>query len=85
MQTERLRVTLYGHDLQPIVDDEGNFIDDEVDFVSLYNGGTHGPPALVAPGRESGVNVPTRATIGDTVMYINTALVPAFTAERIHS
>ena len=82
-QTERLRVTLYGPDLQAIADDEGNLIDDEVDFVSLYNGGTHGPPALVAPGRESGTPVPTRAIIGDIVMYINTALVPAFTAERI--
>ena len=83
-QTDRLRVTLYDNTLMPVGDDHGE-LSEEVDFISLYNGGTHGPPALVAPGRESGQNVPTRATIGDTVMYINTALVPAFTAERFRA
>ena len=82
MQTERLRITLYDHDLKPVSDAEDEVLEDDVDFVSLYNGGTHGPPALVAPGRESGAAVAARAKVGDTVMFINTSLVPAFTVER---
>ena len=76
MQNERLRVTLYDNAL------EGDEAPHEVDYVSLYNGGTHGPPALVAPGREKGENVAARARVGDTVLYINTSLVPAFEVER---
>lgn len=55
----------------------------EVEYVSQYNGGTHGPPALVAPGRESGQAVPPRARVGDTVLYINTQLVPAYKVTRL--
>lgn len=53
-----------------------------VDYVSLYNGGTHGPPALVAPGRQEGQSVRPKARPGDSVLYINTALIPAFKIER---
>jgi hypothetical protein len=76
MQSDRLRVTLFTASL------EADDVPFEVDYVSLYNGGTHGPPALVAPGREKGENVPTRASLGDSVLYINTSLVPAFEIER---
>jgi hypothetical protein len=43
---------------------------------------THGPPAIVAPGRENKERVSPLAQIGDEVLFINTALVPAFTIER---
>lgn len=56
----------------------------EVDFVSLIDAGTHGPPALVAPGRERGSQVAPVARVEDRVLYINTAHVPAFTIERLH-
>lgn len=56
----------------------------EVDFVSLYNNGSHGPPALVAPARDHGRNVAPVARVEDKVLYINTAFVPAFTIERLH-
>jgi hypothetical protein len=56
----------------------------EVDFVSLIDQGTHGPPALVAPGRERGANVAPVARVEDRVLYINTTFVPAFTIERLH-
>src|SRR4051812_30034514 len=48
----------------------------EVEYVSYFNGGTHGPPALVAPGRQDGRPTETRARIGDRVLYVNTSLVP---------
>lgn len=57
--------------------------EDTVEYVSLYNGETHGPPALVAPGRVQGAAVPPLARSGDSVFYINTALVPAFKIERL--
>jgi hypothetical protein len=53
-----------------------------VDFVSQFNGGTHGPPALVAPGRENGRDVAPRARPGQSVLFINTSLVPAFKITR---
>lgn len=51
----------------------------EVDFVSLINSETFGPPPLVAPQGDR--NAP-RAQEGDRVLYINTDLVPAFVIER---
>jgi hypothetical protein len=56
---------------------------EEVDFVSYFNGGTHGPPALVAPGRENGQAVPAKARPGQSVLYVNTALVPVVLIERL--
>jgi hypothetical protein len=73
-----LRVTVYalrGAD-DPKIDPEGTEYN-EIDYVSLVNNETYGPPALVAPNREA-----TRASIGDRVLYINTALVPLFEIER---
>lgn len=58
-------------------------LDETVDFVSYFNGGTHGPPALVAPGRQDGRQVDPRARPGDTVLYVNTALIPALKIERM--
>jgi hypothetical protein len=66
-------------------DPDGGLVEEEpetVDYVSLYNGGTHGPPALVAPGRERGENVQPTARPGDDVLYINTALIPAYKVHR---
>ena len=51
----------------------------EVDYVSLVNSDTFGPPPLVAPTRDR--NDP-RAHDGDRVLYINTNIVPAFQIER---
>lgn len=76
-----LHVTIYT--LDPT---DGELLADDntesVEYVSLYNGGTHGPPALVAPGRQEGQSVRPKARPGDTVLYINTAIVPAFKIER---
>lgn len=74
-----LKVTVYTIDSEGTLDYDDRF---DVDYVSLYNAGTHGPPALVAPGRELGHAVQPKARPGDIVLYINTALVPAFTIER---
>jgi hypothetical protein len=75
-----LTVTLISHDPEDgFVEDEHDF---SVDFVSLYNGGTHGPPALVAPGREQGRSVAPTARPGQSVLYINTAIVPAYKIVR---
>ena len=68
-----LTVTLYP-DSDSLVNDEGREL--KVDFVSLVNNQTYGPPALVAPapsGREH-----KRAEPGEEVLYINTNLMPAF-------
>lgn len=68
-----LKVTLYP-DAESITDDKG--LEFEVDYVSLVNNQTYGPPALVAPsshGRDT-----KRAEPGQEVLYINTNLMPAF-------
>lgn len=54
----------------------------EVDYVSLVNGSTYGPPPLIAPTARSG-GPDVRAEIGEEVFYVNTSLVPAFKIERI--
>jgi hypothetical protein len=65
---------------------DGELVEDdqpyEVNYVSLFNAGTHGPPALVAPGREQGQNVAPRARPGESVLYINTGSIPAYKIER---
>lgn len=55
----------------------------EVDYVSFVTAGTHGPPALVAPGRESGKPVAPLASVGDKVLYINNSHDHIFTIERL--
>lgn len=55
---------------------------EDVKFVSLVDAGTHGPPALVAPGRDSGRPTVPAARPGDRVVYINTSKVPVFEIER---
>lgn len=51
----------------------------DVDFVSLVNHGTFGPPALVAPGRSADA---PRAQRGDKVLYVNTSVVALFEIVR---
>lgn len=58
---------------------------DAVNYVSFVNAGTYGPPALVAPaparkGTEPGA--PT-AQLDETVLYVNTSLVPLFSLTRV--
>lgn len=55
----------------------------EADYVSFVTAGTHGPPALVAPGRESGKPVAPLASVGDKVLYINNSHDHLFTIERL--
>ena len=73
-----LRVTVYAlrNADDPKIDPEGTEYS-EIDYVSLVNNETYGPPALIAPAREG-----ARARVGDRVLYINTALVPLFEIER---
>lgn len=56
---------------------------DNIDFVSLVNAETHGPPALVAPGRNAGPEGRPTARPGQTVLYINTRHVPLWMIERV--
>jgi hypothetical protein len=67
---------------ESILEEDGGITID-TDFVSLINAGTHGPPALVAPGRNAGENVRPVATVGQEVLYVNTFLVPLFTIKRV--
>lgn len=79
-----LEVILYGYD--PTSSEVDPFIECEaieIPFVSLVNEGTHGPPALVAPRKESGVPVKPKAQVGQSVLYINTSVVPAFRIKRL--
>lgn len=70
-----LEVTIYSLDGTEVATFDGV---DEVDYVSLVNNETYGPPALVAPSRgESPL-----AKIEDEVLYINTNLVPFFKIVR---
>jgi hypothetical protein len=73
-----LDVTIYDMDGAAIA----TFLDDNdegVDFVSLVNNETYGPPALVAPSRGEG----PVAQLEDEVLYINTNLVPMFKIVRV--
>lgn len=76
-----LRVRLFTE--ESLRDEEESALDREVDYVSLVNSTTHGAPALVAPGKVDGQRVPTIASVGDEVLYINTSYVPAWLIERI--
>lgn len=72
-----LRVQLFSID-----PDTGEFEageEHEVDFVSLVNNESFGKPPLIAP--ENGR--PGVARENDTVFYVNTSLIPAFTIKRL--
>jgi hypothetical protein len=73
-----LDVTLYnaaGETVLTFHEEDG----EAVDYVSLVSNETYGPPALVAPRNG---NAPT-AQLHERVLFINTALVPAFDIERV--
>lgn len=53
---------------------------DDVSYVSLLNGGTHGPPPIIAPTKNGPA---ARARIGDKVLYINLTHVALFEIERV--
>jgi hypothetical protein len=55
----------------------------QADFLSLVNHGTYGPPALIAPAPGRNSTEGPVAQVGETVLYINTSLVPAFKGTRI--
>jgi hypothetical protein len=60
----------------------GGFVESEeydVEYVSLVNSETFGPPPLVAPSSDSRA---PRAAVDDRVLFINTDVVPAFLIER---
>lgn len=70
-----LEVTIYSIDGREVA----KFHDvNEVDYVSLVNNETYGPPALVAPARGE----KPLAQVEDEVLYINTNLVPFFKIVR---
>ena len=75
MNQPPLTTTIYP-DSDAVHDGEGKEF--ETDFVSLVNHGTYGPPALVAPARGE----QPLARPGQTVLYVNTSLVPLFTIYR---
>ncbi len=69
-----LEVTVYNIEDGEIVEDPHT----DVDFVSLISPDTYGPPALVAPNNGR----PPAASLGEKVLYINTALIPMFSITR---
>lgn len=70
-----LEVTIFNPEGEVAVKFDG---ENEVDYVSLVNNETYGPPALVAPNRGEA----PLARIDDHVLYINTNLVPVFKIVR---
>jgi hypothetical protein len=76
-----LDVTLYNIDgevIQTFHDDDN----ESVDYVSLVSNETYGPPALIAPARGRDAQGP-RARAGETVLYINTGVVPFWDITRL--
>jgi hypothetical protein len=62
------------------LDDDEPVVHEDINYVSLISAGTYGPPALIAPERGGDRS---RAAVGDTVLYINTSIVPLFQIERV--
>lgn len=77
--SEKLTVEVYAD--PEAIDGNTPTVFNAIDFVSVVNGGTHGPPALVAPHPKEPGSKP-RARPGQKVLYINTALVPLYSIER---
>lgn len=75
-----LKVTLYETPADP------QPVEVEVDYVSLVSPETYGPPALIAPVHRPAdagtARAPKRAVVGESVLYINTRLVPVWEIER---
>jgi hypothetical protein len=73
-----LNVTIYP-DAASLLDTENDGVTfHELNYVSLVNNQTYGPPALIAPSpARNGGAVP-----GERVLYINTNLVPVFEIVR---
>lgn len=61
--------------------EDGEFgAEDNVKYLSWINGGTYGPPALIAPvERPNGV----KAGVGDKVVFVNTDSVKWVAVERL--
>lgn len=76
-----LTVTIYP-DAESLGSDDGGVQFDNVNYVSFVNNQTYGPPALIAPPPKSPAGTQPRARPGESVLYINTALVPAFEIVR---
>lgn len=72
-----LKVTVYNRELDAPIEEL------DVDFVSLINGGTYGPPPLIGAAEKSGGTSTIKASEGERVLYINTSLVPAFEIEKV--
>lgn len=68
-----LRVEVYSTPTDPDPEEH------EVEYVSLVNSGTYGPPPLVTPAAIQAA----AADPGEVVLYINTSLVPLFTITKI--
>lgn len=71
-----LDATLYSFDEEG--DLKSHHVED-IDYVYIINDTTWGPPALVAPSKDSRTPV---CRPGQTVLYINSRLVPAFDVTR---
>ncbi len=73
-----LEVTVY-----TVVNEPDPVVYEEISYVSLISDETYGPPALVAPSRDSkGAMKHPTAKVGDRVLYLNTRFVPMFEIER---
>lgn len=57
----------------------------EVDYISLVNHDTYGPPPLIAPTPSAKVPNPKRARPGERVLYINTNIIAAAIVERVET
>ena len=77
-----LNVTVYP-DASSLLDTENDGVTfDSIDYVSLVNNQTYGPPALIAPSPARNGGGQKRATPGERVLYLNTNLIPAFEIVR---
>jgi hypothetical protein len=74
-----LRVTI-----KSLNEEEQSDIEIDVDYVSFVNSSTYGPPPLIAPNsaRKDAAGQ-ARAEVGESVLYINTSVVPVFEIERL--
>lgn len=78
--SQKLTVEVYP-DAESIADEKPTVFNG-VDFVSNVNGGSFGPPALIAPSPKDPPGSKPKARPGQKVLYINTSLVPLYAIER---